>query len=43
LEKVLKWRPDVKLKPFAPQMQALLEKYLVNKFSEWLEGEMTND
>ncbi|MDM8553238.1 AAA family ATPase [Desulfococcaceae bacterium HSG7] len=34
---------DVKLKPFVTQMLAFLEKYLVNKFSEWLEGEMMND
>ncbi len=34
---------DVKFKPFVTQMQAFLNKYQVNKFSEWLEGEMMND
>ena len=34
---------DTKLKPFADQMLAFLEKYLVDELSEWLEGEMMDE
>jgi len=30
-------------KPFADQMLAFLEKYLVDELSEWLEGEMMDE
>lgn len=32
----------VKFKPFVTQMQTFLEKFQMNKLTEWLEGEMTN-
>jgi PAS domain S-box-containing protein len=34
---------DVKFKPFVTQMQTFLEKFQMNKLTEWLEGEMTDE